>query len=219
MEVAPSNPRVLAVVARIAAAKKDYAKAIGLYEKSISITPTHEALAALVDLYRVTGQVEKAEKQFEAVVTFHTAPHPNSDGKMYPNPSLGANAQLARFYADQGKNLEDALKQARAACERFKNVGTVDTLAWCLCLNGQAAEAKPIIKQAMKYRTQDAEIIFHAAMIHQALKEEGTARKLFAKALNLNPDFNPAHAAKCAEMLAMPVANAAVMIKESASRP
>ncbi|WP_035606103.1 tetratricopeptide repeat protein [Haloferula sp. BvORR071] len=208
MEAAPGNPRVLAVVARIAAAKKDYPKAIALYERSIAITPTHDALAPLVDLYRATGDAEKAEKQFEAVVSFHTAPHPHADGKMYPNPSLGANAQLARFYADQGKDLEDALKEARAAYERFKNVGTTDTLAWCLCLNGQAAEAKPIIKQAMRYRTQDAEMIFHAAMIHQALKEESTARQLFAKALNLNPDFNPAHAAKCAEMIAMPVASA-----------
>lgn len=208
MEAAPANPRVLATMARILAAKKDYTKAIELYEKSVAITPTHDALAPLVDLYRLTGQTEKAEKQFEAVVTYHTAPHPHSDGKLYPHPDLGANAQLARFYADQGRNLEEALKQARAAYERYKNVGTVDTLAWCLCLNGQAAEAKPIIRQALKHKTQDAAMLYHAAMIHQALKEEGLARKLFAKALNLNPNFHPVQAAKCVEMLAVPVVRA-----------
>jgi tetratricopeptide (TPR) repeat protein len=208
MEAAPTNPRVLAVMARILAAKKDYPKAIELYEKSVAITPTHDALAPLVDLYRATGQEGKAEKQFEAVVTYHTAPHLHADGKLYPHPDLGANAQLARFYADQGRNLEDALKQARAAYERSKNVGVIDTLAWCLCLNGQAAEAKPLIRQALKRKTPDAAILFHAAMIYQALKEESTARQFFAKALNSNPNFHPAQAAKAVEMLAMPVARA-----------
>lgn len=208
MDAAPNNPRVLATMARILAAKKDYPKAIELYEKSVAITPTHDALAPLVDLYRLTGQTEKAEKQFDAVVTYHTAPHLHADGKLYPHPDLGANAQLARFYADQGRNLDDALKQARAAHERSKNVNVIDTLAWCLCLNGQAEEAKPLIQQALKRKTQDAAILFHAGMIRQALKEETPARKLFASALSLNPNFNPAQAAKAVEMLAVPVARA-----------
>ncbi len=209
MEAAPDNPRVLAAMARILAAKKDYPKAIELYEKSISITPTHDALAPLVDLYRMTGQEEKAEKQFEAVVTYHTAPHLHADGKLYPHPDLGANAQLARFYADQGRNLEDALKQAKAAYEKYKNVGVIDTLAWCLCLNGQAEEAKPLIQQALKRKTQDAAILYHAAMIYQVLKDDNTSRQFFAKALSLNPNFNPAQAAKAVEMLALPPVTAA----------
>ena len=222
MEAAPHNPRVLAAMARILAAKKDYAKAIELYEKSAAITPTHDALAPLVDLYRMTGQTEKAEKQFEAVVTYHTAPHLHADGKWSPHPDLGANAQLARFYADQGRNLEDARKQARAAYEKSKSVGVIDTLAWCLCLNGQAAEAKPLIRQALKRKTQDAAILYHAAMIHQALKEEGTARKLFARALSLNPSFDPTQAAKAREMLAMPVKRAdeaVVAVPGAAGKP
>jgi tetratricopeptide (TPR) repeat protein len=93
----------------------------------------------------------------------------------------------------------------------------IDTLAWCLCLNGQAAEAKPLIGQALKRKTQDAAIFFHAAMIHQALKEEGTARKLFAKALNLNPNFQPTQAAKAVEMLAVPVKAAEPAIPAAAT--
>ncbi|WP_367871656.1 tetratricopeptide repeat protein [Luteolibacter sp. Populi] len=208
LEAAPNNPRVLATVARIAAARKEYPKAIALYEKSASITPTHDALAPLVDLYRATDQHEKADQQFAIVVAYHVNPHPHADGKLYPNPDLGANAQLARFYADQGKNLDDALKQARAAYERSKNVTVTDTLAWCLCLNGQPAEAKSFINLALRRKTQDAGILFHAGMIHHALKDDGPARQYFSKALNLNPNFNAAQADTIVALLAQPPARA-----------
>lgn len=203
LQAAPENPRVLAAAARIHAAKKDYPKAISLYEQSAAITPNHDALAALVDLYRITGQEEKAKKQFDLVVAFHLSnSHQHGDGLTHSHAHPGGNAQLARFYADQGQRIDEALKEAQLAYESYKNIGTIDTLAWCLLLSGKPEEARRMIARAMKWKTPDAEIYFHAGMIELALKHDGAAKGHFAKALNLNPSFHPLYAAKSAEMLA-----------------
>ncbi len=189
VEAAPGNPRVLATMARILAAKRDYPQAIALYEKSAAITPNHEALAALVDLYHLTGAEEKAEERFWKVVVFHQQyPHPNS-------------AQLARFYADHDREIETALKEARGAYEVYKNVGAADTLAWCLLKSGRPQEAKEMLLRAMQWKTPYPEMHFHAGMIELALKNPDAAKRHFEKALAMNPNFHPIHASTAAGYL------------------
>ncbi len=189
LAAAPENPRILATLARIHAAKKDYPKAIELYEKSASITPNHEAMAALVDLYHLTGQEQKSQDQSDRLISFHRQyPHPNS-------------ALLARFYADHDRELETALKEARTAYEVYKNVNVADTLAWCLLKSGQPEEARRMIRQAMKWKTPDSEMQFHAGMIEVALKHPEAARRCFNQALSMNPDFHPIDAATAGKML------------------
>ncbi len=189
VKAAPENPRVLATMARILTAKHDYPKAIELYEKSTAITPNHEALAALVDLYHLCGSQDKADEQFAKVVTFHQQyPHPNS-------------AQLARFYADHDREPETALKEALGAYEIYKNVGVTDTLAWCLLRAGQLQEAKEMLARAMKMKTPDPEMYFHAGMIELAQNNPEAAKGHFKKALAMNPDFHPIHAATAAGYL------------------
>ena len=198
LEAAPENPRILAIAGRIFTAKQDYPKAIGLYEKSASITPNHEALAGLVDLYQLTGETEKARQQFERVLAYHKA-H-SHDGHVHSHGE--GNAQLARFMADHDREPELALKEARAAYQTYKNVGTTDTLAWCLLKAGKPEEAQKMIRRAMKWKTPDAEIHFHAGMIELALKQPEAARKCFNRALSLNPAFHPVRAKQAAEGMA-----------------
>jgi len=189
VEAAPENPRVLAIMGRILTAKHDFPNAIALYEKSAAITPNHEALAALVDLYHLTGAEQKADEQFAKVVAFHQQyPHPNS-------------ALLARFYADHDREPETALKEARGAYEVYKNVGIADTLAWCLLKSGRPLEAKDMLVRAMQWKTPDAEMRFHAGMIELALQNPEAAKRHFSKALAMNPDFHPILAATAAERL------------------
>ncbi len=197
LEAAPDNPRILAIAGRIFMAKQDYPKAIGLYEKSASITPNHEALAGLVDLYQLTGETEKAKQQAERVLTFHKA-H-SHDGHVHSHGE--GNAQLARFMADHDREPELALKEARAAYQTYKNVGTTDTLAWCLLKAGKPEEARTMIRRATKWKTPDAEIHFHAGMIELALNQPEAAKKCFNRALSLNPNFHPVLSKQAAELL------------------
>lgn len=198
LEAAPENPRILAIAGRIFMAKQDYPKAIGFYEKSASITPNHEALAGLVDLYQFTGEKEKAKQQFERVLAYHKA-H-SHDGNVHSHGE--GNAQLARFLADHDREPELALKEARAAYETYKNVGTTDTLAWCLLKAGKLEEARTMIRRAMKWKTPDAEILFHAGMIELALGHQDAARRHFHRALSLNPNLHPVRAKQAAEGMA-----------------
>jgi tetratricopeptide (TPR) repeat protein len=203
MAAAPENPRVLAAMARILAAKKDYTRAIELYGKSAAITPNHDALAGLALTYRVSGQEEKAKQYFDRVVAFHAAHvHQHDGGEAHSHSHPSGNAQLARFLADHDKDLETALKEAQASYEGYKNVGSIDTYAWCLHKAGKNEEALRMIRNARRWNTPDAEILFHAGMIHHALKQTEAARQCFAKALSKNPSFHPIHAPMAAGMLA-----------------
>ncbi|PAW74645.1 MAG: hypothetical protein B9S38_03105 [Verrucomicrobiia bacterium Tous-C4TDCM] len=198
LEAAPENPRILAIAGRIFTAKQDYPKAIGLYENSAAITPNHEALAGLVDLYQLTGEPEKAKQQAERVLDFHKA-HTH-DGHVHSHGE--GNAQLARFMADHDREPELALKEARAAYQTYKNVSTTDTLAWCLLKADKPEEAQTMIRRAMKRKTTDAELHFHAGMIELALKQPEAARKCFNRALSMNPNFHPVRAKQAAEGMA-----------------
>jgi tetratricopeptide (TPR) repeat protein len=200
LEAAPVNPRILAIAGRIAAAKGDFPNAIGHYQKSAAITPNHDALAALVTLYQLTGGEAKAKQQAARVIAFHQ-PDTHSHGDGHSHAHGEGNTQLARFYADHDRDLAAALKEARAAHATCKNVATTDTLAWCLLKSGHAEEARKMIRRAMKWNTPDAELHFHAGMIERALRNDEAARRHFHQALSLNPAFHPVHAATAAGLL------------------
>ena len=123
------------------------------------------------------------------MVEFHQRyPHPNS-------------ARLAHFYADHDREPEIALKQAREAWHVYKNVGVADTLAWCLLKSGNAEEAASKIREAMRWKTPDAEILFHAGMIELALGHSESGRTNLKAALDLNPCFHLVHATTAAALL------------------
>lgn len=199
---APENPRILAIAGRIAAAKGDLPQAIAHYEKSAAITPNHDALAALVTLYQLSGETEKAKQQADRVIAFHRPDaHSHGDGHAHSHSHGEGNAQLARFYADHDRDLAAALKEAQAAYATYKNVATTDTLAWCLLKACKPEEARAMIRKAMKWKTPDAELHFHAGMIERALKNDEAARRHFNRALSLNPAFHPVHATTATGLL------------------
>jgi tetratricopeptide (TPR) repeat protein len=211
----PRNPHVLAAAGRIQTARKDYAAAIEFYHQSIATAPTHDALAALVDLYELAGRHDEAKAQFDRVAAFHTshgghshghAPHgheasvkdghadhasPGHHHHDHPHSHPHGNAQLARFYADHNRNLDEALREARAAWTAFPNIQAADTLAWCLYWKGEFKEASRMIRRALQHGTPDATIHFHAGMIHARLGNRPLAQRHLYRALNLNPQFHP----------------------------
>lgn len=195
LEQAPHNHQVLAAFARIKAARKDFAAAIAAYERAVALVPEHESLVALGELYALTGRREDAEKTYECVLALHRpgASHAHG-GDIHAHVAGQGNAQLARFYADQDRNLDEALKEAQAAYRTFKNVQVTDTLAWCYYKKGFYSEARKNIRLAMRWKTPDAMLFYHAGLIHAKLGEREQARQFLQKALNLNPRFHPRHA-------------------------
>ena len=88
------------------------------------------------------------------------------------------------------------------AFRTLKNVHAADTLAWCSYKAGRYEDARKAIRKALARRTPDAEILFHAGMIHAKLGDRAAAQKYLYQALSLNPHFHPSHAATASATLA-----------------
>ncbi len=67
LQKTPDNRHALAAMGKIKAALKDYPAAIACYQKAIALTPEHDSLVALGDLYELTGDKVAAEKQYALV--------------------------------------------------------------------------------------------------------------------------------------------------------
>jgi tetratricopeptide (TPR) repeat protein len=197
---APSNAVVLATMGRIKTARNDYTNAIDFYQRAIQIAPAHESLVALGDLYTLTNQRDAAETQYKRAVE-QLASDPVQSAAGWELLPTHPPAQLARFYAGHDRNLDEALCAAESAYRRFKTVAIADTLAWCYYKKGRYQDARETIVKALRWKTPDASILFHAGMICQRTGESGEARLYLYRALNLNPRFHPTDAAVAAETL------------------
>jgi tetratricopeptide (TPR) repeat protein len=204
LKQAPENHHVLYVAGKIKAAEKQFDQAIDFLEKSVSRNNghgNHDAMLALGDLYSFLGRKEQADKMFQQIVSMHTTAHAHNGGAAHLDKSNSGNAQLARFYADHDRDLDEALRQAELAYRAFPNVFVTTTLAWCYYKKGNYAEANKIIRKALRFGTPDAGIYFRAGMIAAKLDDQVTAQKQLAKALNLNPNFHPGEAKTASDTL------------------
>ncbi len=188
----PRNRQVLAAMGKIKAAQKQFPAAISFYKKAIAIAPEHDTLIALGDLYALTGHKAEAEKQYAEVEALHRRSHAASD--------TTHNFPMAQFYADHDRNLVEALRLAEAR-KLTKNPFEQDTLAWCYFKNNQLQQAKEVIRRALRQKTSDARILFHAGMIYEALGEPTDAQKYLYRAISLNPNFSPTLAPIATAML------------------
>jgi tetratricopeptide (TPR) repeat protein len=171
----------LAALGKVRAAQGRYAEAIGYYQRAVAIIPQPDFLAALGDLYAITGQMEQAQSQYGTVQFI---------GKLAAINQVIYNRQLALFDANHDQKLSEALDLASKEAAVRKDIYSDDTLAWALYKNGRAAEASTAMDQAMKLGTQDALLYYHAGMIDQSLGHRQQAQALLTKALALNPHFD-----------------------------
>lgn len=141
--------------------------------------PAIDTVLLLGDVYRKLGENENAEKQYamagggEEQLGGHYDEH-----------------RMALFWADQDKNLDRALEVALADFAEIKDIYASDILAWCHYKKGDFAKAKDQITKAMRLKTRDARIYYHAGMIELALGNKAAAKKHLTFALELNPQFD-----------------------------
>jgi tetratricopeptide (TPR) repeat protein len=98
--------------------------------------------------------------------------------------------EMALFDADHDRNLDEALKQARAAYEKRASIRTADVLAWTLYKTGNAAEAQKYSQESLHLGTRDSLLLFHAGMIESALGNRDAAIAYLQQALTINPHFS-----------------------------
>ena len=183
----------LAGLGKARAAEGRYDEAISLYERAAAIVPQPDFLAALGDLYALTGHPDKAQRQYDTVEFI---------GKLAAINKVIYNRQLALFYANHDLKPAEALDLARKELTVRKDIYGYDALGWALYKNGRYQEAATAIEQAMKLGTRDSMLYYHAGMIYKDSGDQQRARTMLTGALSINPHFSPLYAPRAQQALA-----------------
>jgi len=177
----PNYYRSVASLGRVRAAQNDLTGAIEQYEKAVRLLPDPQFVAALGDLYIRAGRGEDAKKQYELVEQI---------GRMSRVNGVLYNRQLALFYADHDIKPDEAYILAAKEYEVRRDIYGADALAWTALKAGKLNEAQTAIKDALRFNTEDAKILYHAGMIANAIGDETAASEFVKRALALNPQFD-----------------------------
>lgn len=192
LKLFPNYYNSLAGLAKVKAAQGETG-AIELYEKAIAIVPMPEFVAALGDLYLISGEKQKARQEFDLVEYIGLISRINREI---------FNRQLALFYADHDRNLPEAVRLTSDELSVRKDVFGYDAAAWCLFKDGKWRQAMPLMRQALSMGTRDPLLFFHAGMIFETAGMRAQARKYFRNAISLNPEFHPIFAETAKKELA-----------------
>jgi tetratricopeptide (TPR) repeat protein len=186
LEQYPTYYRALGGLAKVSAAQGKLDDAVGYYKKALGVVPFPEYAAALGDVYEKLGQPKEAKKQYDLVEFI---------GYLNKVNQQIHNRDLALFYADHNMKLDESLVLARKELEVRRDIYTWDVLAWSLFKNGKFSEAADAISHALQHGTVDAQLLFHAGMIHARLGEWELARKFLNRAIDVSPQFHVLNAA------------------------
>ena len=188
LQVFPNYHLALTGKGNARAAAGDYENAAKFLMQSQERVPLTQTVIALGDVYSKIGKAEEARKQYD-LAEFIEQKLGNIDQRT-----------LALLWADHDTKLDEARQIAAAEHEKRKDIYTADIYAWTLYKKGQFEEAKKIITEAMRLKTKDARIFYHAGMIEKGLGNKKAAVEYLQKAVQLNPSFDilQAEAAKSA---------------------
>ena len=181
----PDYFRALGSLGRARAAQGDLAGAIERYEQAVSIIPDPQFVAALGDLYKLSGRDKDAASQYSLVEKIGRLNELN--GALY-------NRQLALFYSDHDLKPEEGYANALREYGVRRDIYGADALAWTALKAGKIAEAQSAIKEVLRLGTKDARLFYHAGMIARAAGDKSAARDYLKRALALNPQFDPLQA-------------------------
>ncbi len=157
--VFPSHPHAMNGRVRLLIAQHRYADALDLSRR---VPTTPESLATQGDLLAEMGHAADAETLYREAEQMERA------GWEEQHPRPGA---LARFLAERGRNIPEAVALAERAANERQDVITMDTLAWSYFRAGRVADAASAIQRATRLGTVDPRIRCHASAIALSQRE------------------------------------------------
>jgi len=181
LDALPGYYLALAGLARVRAAEGRTAEAVDLYQRAVSRVPAPDLVAALGDVLAAKGMVGDAERQYALVEYI---------GRVAQATGTTYGRQLALFYADHDRRLDEALRLAEQEAAVRDDIYTDDTLAWACYKNGRLAQAKRAASRAQRLGTEDALLDYHAGLIAAAFGRPRAGRRHLRRALAMNPHFD-----------------------------
>ena len=156
--VFPDHPYVLNGRIRLAIARGHYRDALQLATRAPATPETH---AWRGDLQAQLGDAAAAE------ASYRESERLEREGWASEQPQPGA---LARFFAERGRNIAEAVTLAERAAAERADIHTMDALAWSYFKAGRVADAERAIRRATRTGTGDRRIRCHARAIEQAVR-------------------------------------------------
>jgi tetratricopeptide (TPR) repeat protein len=148
----PNHSLALQSKARARVAAGDLQGAVAIYEREPN---SADAAQALGDIFTKLGQIDAAKAAYQKFDTLERE-----------NAALERSwRHMINFWLDHDQNLVEALRLASTEYESRKDIFTCDSLAWALFKNGRVAEAKRVIKEALRTGSKDQRINEHATII------------------------------------------------------
>ena len=158
LEERPNYAFAMSGLAMVQAARKNYPQAVELLVKASQILPEHIFIEQLADLYMAMGQKEEAA-QLEKKALDAFALH-EKDG-------WNVDREYAAFCLNHNINIPESKTRAEKQYKmRPTNIDALDTYAWALYKSGSANDAIPYIEQAMRMKTINPNLHYHAGMIY-----------------------------------------------------
>lgn len=179
LAILPDFYLALAGKGRVRAARGDLEAGVKFLTDAQNRVPNVETVIALGDVYLSRGDAGKAAQQYDLAEVIEQRLGVAGDQK-----------RLALLWADRNTRPDEALAIAESEYALRKDIFTADVLAWCLYRKGRFAEAKIAVEKAMRLKTRDARILYHAGMIEKALGDNREATRLLKAALELDPKFD-----------------------------
>jgi tetratricopeptide (TPR) repeat protein len=219
IEISPKNPQLYILQGRLLVAMKDFGLAEASYKKAIELDATSmAAYVSLAELYRATGKLDQAIKEYEGVIAKNPKWVPGylllgmihesqkdyvkaqasyeAALKVEPKFAPAAN-NLAYILSEQGGDLDQALAYAETAHELAPNDPSVaDTLGWIYYKKQIYLKAVDFLKDAAAKLPDNPVVQYHFGMAQFKKGDTIGAKKNLQAALKLSDTFPGSEEAK-----------------------
>jgi tetratricopeptide (TPR) repeat protein len=186
-----ANTAAMFGLGRVAAARGDTDAALTRYAEAVGLVPYPEQLMEYGQLLELRGRPDKAQDQYavarEALAQLVT------DG-------FAPQVEGVLFEVEHG-DPATAVQRAEELYALQVNVHTEDAYGWALHRAGRSEQALPHARAAVRLDSPYAPFYYHLGVVEAAVGNTTEARAALQRALALNPEFSPRHAAEARRLL------------------
>ena len=196
----PGYAYALAGLGRMAAARRDYPRAIDLYQQARITVRDYAFADELTDLYRQNNQPDEANKMAKESIDMLADAAQDADS----NEQLGhyADRELAYAYLKTNE-LDKALEHAKIEYERRPdNIDVNETMAWTLYKLGQYPEAQKYMQVARRTGSKNPVLLCRAGLILTKMGKTAEGQALIESSLKTAPYLNAEVEAEGKKLLA-----------------